>query len=179
MALSVNPKIEIINTNDTILIVDVTGDYNAVTNPFGWGSPNESRSSLTAITLSVEYPDKQTTSVTLTGTDFDNDTIRAEELSTLLKQDGVYKYDITFTVSANSETVTYYSLRTKDIGCQLAKLALGNTDTNDFQEALTLYEKLGIVFDCGEYVLAEEVLSDLEQFFDDCGYTKINCGCGC
>jgi hypothetical protein len=179
MALSVNPQIEIIHTNDTIYIVDVTGDYNAVTNPNGWGSPNEARSALTAITVLVTYPDATTDNLTLTGTDFDDDSVRAYEASTLKRLDGVYKFDVTFTVSENNEIATEYSLRDNVVKCQLAALALGDLEINDFAEAKSIYDKMHTVFDCKEYVLTEEVLDDLEAFFDDCGYTKIRCGCGC
>lgn len=179
MALSVNPQIELIHTNDTIFIVDVTGDYNAVTNPNGWGSPNEARSALTAITAVVTYPDATTDNLTLTGTDFDDDSVRAYSATTLKKMDGVYTIAVTFTVSSNNETVPEKSLRDNDVKCQLAALALGDLQINDFAEAKSIYDKMHTVFECAEYVLTEEVLDDLEAFFDDCGYTKIRCGCGC
>lgn len=179
MPLSVNPQVELIHTNDTIFIVDVTGDYNAVTNPNGWGSPNEARSALTAITALVTYPDATTDNLTLTSTDFDDDSVRAFNATTLKRIDGVYTTAVTFTVSANNEVVTEYSLRDNDIKCQLAALALGDLEINDFAEAKSIYDKMHTVFECEEYVLTEEVLDDLEAFFDDCGYTKIRCGCGC
>lgn len=179
MALSVNPQIELIHTNDTIFIVDVTGDYNAVTNPNGWGSPNLDRSDLTAITAVVTYPDATTDNLTLTGTDFDDDSVRAYNATTLKKMDGVYTIDVTFTDSPDNETVTEKSLRDNDVKCQLAALALGDLEINDFAEAKSIYDKMHTVFECAEYVLTEEVLDDLEAFFDDCGYTKIRCGCGC
>lgn len=179
MPLLVNPQVELIHTNDTIFIVDVTGDYNAVTNPNGWGSPNEARSALTAITALITYPDATTANLTLTSTDFDNDSVRAYNATTLKRMDGVYRIVVTFTVSANNEVVTEYSLRDNGIKCQLAALALGDLETNDFAEAKSIYDKMHTVFECEEYVLTEEVLDDLEAFFDDCGYTKIRCGCGC
>jgi hypothetical protein len=186
MALAVNPIVELLQTKDYIYIVDVTGDYNAVTNPNGWGSPNEARSALSAITATVTYPDNTTAALTLTGTDLDNDTIRAYKATTLLKMDGVYAIDVTFQITIagsppviTSEIVTAHSLRDYDIRCQLAALALGNTDSNDFNEAKLIYDRMIVAFDCAEYVLVEEILTDLEAFFDDCGYSKINCGCGC
>ena len=179
MPLSVNPQVELIHTNDTIFIVDVTGDYNAVTNPNGWGSPNEARSALTAITALITYPDKTTANLTLTSTDFDNDSVRAYNATTLKRMDGVYEIDVTFTVSPNNEVVTEYSLRDNAVKCQLAALALGDLEINDYAEAKSIYDKMHTVFECDEYVLTEEVLDDLEAFFDDCGYTKIRCGCGC
>tara|TARA_R110000868_G_scaffold60619_3_gene184899 strand:+ start:500 stop:1060 length:561 start_codon:yes stop_codon:yes gene_type:complete len=186
MALAVNPIVELLQTKDYIYIVDVTGDYNAVTNPTGWGSPNELRSALSAITATVTYPDSTTAALTLTGTDLDNDTIRAYKATSLLKTDGVYAIDVTFQITVagtppviTSETVTAHSLRDYDIKCQLAALALGNTDSNDFNEAKLIYDRMIVAFDCAEYVLVEEILTDLEAFFDDCGYSKINCGCGC
>jgi hypothetical protein len=179
MALAVNPQIEIIHTNDTIIIVDVTGDYNAVTNPNGWGSPNESRSALTAITAVVTYPDGRTDSLTLTGTDFDDDSVRAYSATTLERMDGVYGFAVLFTITPDSEVSTKQSLRDNDVKCQLAALALGDLEINDFAEAKAIYDKMHTVYDCGEFVLTGEVLSDLQAFFDDCGYTKVRCGCGC
>jgi hypothetical protein len=186
MALAVNPIVELLQTKDYIYIVDVTGDYNAVTNPTGWGSPNEARSALSAITATVTYPDNTTAALTLTGTDLDNDTIRAYKATTLLKMDGVYAIDVTFQITVpgpppviTSETVPAHSLRDNDIKCQLAALALGNTESNDFNEAKLIYDRMIVAFDCAEYILVEEILTDLEAFFDDCGYSKINCGCGC
>ena len=179
MPLSVNPQVELIHTNDTIFIVDVTGDYNAVTNPNGWGSPNEARSALTAITALVTYPDATTDNLTLTSTDFDNDSVRAYNATTLKRMDGVYEIDVTFTVSPDNEVITEYSLRDNAVKCQLAALALGDLEINDYAEAKSIYDKMHTVFECDEYVLTEEVLDDLEAFFDDCGYTKIRCGCGC
>jgi hypothetical protein len=179
MALSVNPIVNITHTPDNIYILDVTGDYNAVTNLTGWGSPNEARSALTAITATITYPDTTTQALTLTGTSFDDDAIRAYDATTILKQDGVYKIDAVFSVSPNSETVSAWSLRTNGIKCQLTALALGDTTSNDFAEAKAMYDRMIVAFDCGEYVLVEEILTDLESFFDDCGYTKIKCGCGC
>lgn len=186
MALAVNPIVELLQTKDYIYIVDVTGDYNAVTNPNGWGSPNEARSALSAITATVTYPDGTTAALTLTGTDLDDDVKRAYKATTLSKMDGVYAIDVTFQITVagtppviTSEIVTAHSLRDNDIRCQLAALALGNTESNDFNEAKLIYDRMIVAFDCAEYVLVEEILTDLEAFFDDCGYSKINCGCGC
>ena len=90
-----------------------------------------------------------------------------------------YKVDVTFTVSPDNEVSTEYSLRDNVVKCQLAALALGDLEINDFAEAKSIYDKMHTVFECEEYVLTEEVLDALEAFFDDCGYTKIRCGCGC
>lgn len=179
LANNTNPIVNLIHTIDKIIVVDSTGDYNAVTNPTGWGSPNELRSALTDITATVTYPDATTAALTLTSTDFDNDSIRAYNATTLAKQDGVYTIETILTAGGASETVSYKSLRTNTVKCQLAALALGNTDTNDFAEATAIYERMIVAFDCGEYVLVEELLTELEAFFDDCGYSKIKCGCGC
>ena len=109
----------------------------------------------------------------------DDDSVRAYNASTLKKLDGVYEFNVTFTTSSGSETVDKYSLRDNVVKCQLAALALGDLEINDFAEAKSIYDKMHTVFDCKEYVLTEEVLDDLQAFFDDCGYTKVRCGCGC
>jgi hypothetical protein len=63
MALEI--KVGILNNKDNIIITEDTGNYNAVTNPTGWGSPNAAYTNppVTAIALNVYYPGTTTPSI--------------------------------------------------------------------------------------------------------------------
>jgi len=112
MALSVDPIVTFTHSTGKLIIIDSTGDYNAVTNPKGWGSPNEARSALTAISTIATSPDGTAVTVTMTGGDFDNDIIRSQDIaSSLTLVDGIWKFVTTFTVGANSEVITTYTYR--------------------------------------------------------------------
>lgn len=180
MALSVNPIVTINHSTGVMVIVDSTGDYNAVTNLYGWGSPNEDRSALTAITTSVTPPGAASaTSITLTGGNFDNDSVRAQDItSSLTMGDGLWKFETTFTVSPNSEVVTTYSFRDVALKCAIGKLALGNMTMNDYAEVKLMYDKLLQAMECQEYTLVEEIHLDIIDALSYCA-TDPRKGCGC
>lgn len=183
-------KIGIINNDDNIIITENTGNYNAISNPGGWGSPNAAYTNppVTAISLDVYLPGTTTSigSSALVGTTFLTSTDRAYNLytdpsavvPTFTLQDGVWKYVITYTISAVPYVITKYSLRTNEIDCSVAKLALGNMDTNNFEEAKLLYDKMIQAFECEEYTLAQDLYVELNDFFTDCSPYSIN-SCGC
>jgi hypothetical protein len=184
-------KIGIINNSDNIIITDDTGDYNAITNPGGWGSPNPAHttpSPVSAISLDIYLPATTTTIGTsnLLGTTFFTSTDRAYNLytdpsavvPTFVLQDGVWKFVTTFTISSTSYVITKYALRTNEIRCQIAKLALGDMDTNNYEEAKTLYDKMIQAFECEEYTLAQDLYEEINDFFTDCSPYSIN-SCGC
>jgi ferredoxin len=179
MALLVDPIVTFKHTSTEFIIIDSTGDYNAVTNPKGWGSPNEARSALTAISTIATSPAGTTTTIVMTSGNFDNDTYRAQDLApSLILADGIWKFDTTFTVSPNSETVTTYTLRDAILKCTLGKLALSNFACDDYFEIKLMYDKMIQAMECGEYVLAEELYADIEKAIDNCpNEIKKSCGC--
>ncbi|NBW34828.1 MAG: hypothetical protein EBR30_07385 [Cytophagia bacterium] len=179
MALSVDPIVTFKHTTTELIIIDSTGDYNAVTNPKGWGSPNEARSALTAISTIATSPSGTATTIVMTGGNFDNDTYRAQDLApSLTLADGIWSFATTFTVGANSETVTTYTLRDASIKCALGKLALGDMTSNDYAELKLLYDKMLQAMECEEYVLAEEIYADIQSALATCP-TSIRKSCGC
>jgi hypothetical protein len=179
MALSVKPIVTFKHSSTEFIIIDSTGDYNAVTNLTGWGSPNEARSALTAIQTVVLSPAGVTSTIIMTSGNFDNDTYRAQNLfSSLIPADGIWKFITTFTVGANSEIVTTYTLRDVVLKCALGRLALSNLTCDNYYEIKLMYDKMLQAMECGEYLLAEELYSDVEKALDSCpNEIKKSCGC--
>lgn len=179
MALSVDPIVTFTHSTGKLIIIDSTGDYNAVTNPKGWGSPNEARSALTAISTVATNPSGVAVTVTMTGGDFDNDLVRSQDIaSSLTLSDGIWKFVTTFTIGANSESVTTYTYRDASIKCALGKLALSDMSCNDYAELKMLYDKMLQVMACEEYVLAEEIYADINDALTGCA-SSIRTSCGC
>jgi len=179
MALLVDPIVTFKHSSTEFIIIDSTGDYNAVTNLKGWGSPNEARSALTAISTSALSPAGNTTTIVMTSGNFDNDTYRAQDLyASLTPADGIWKFITTFTVSPNTEAVTTYTLRDVSLRCLLGKLALSNFACDDYFEIKLMYDKMLQAMECAEYVLAEELYADIEKAIDNCpNEIKKSCGC--
>jgi hypothetical protein len=188
MALEI--KVGILNNKDNIIITEDTGNYNAVSNPGGWGAPNAAYTNppVTAISLDITLPGTNTGigASNLLGTTYFTSTDRAYNLFTdpssvvpsFNLQDGVWKYVITYTISTIPYVITKYALRTNEIRCELAKLGLGDLDSNNFEDAKTLYDKMVQAFECGEYILAQDLYEELNDFFTDCSPYSIN-SCGC
>ena len=189
MALDI--KIGIINNDDSIIINDNTGDYNAINNVGGWGSPNSVHATPTpvsAISLDIYLPGTTVSigAANLLGTTFFTSTDRAYNLYTdpssvvpsFQLQDGVWKYVTSFTISSVSTTITTYSLRTNNLDCSIAKLALGDMDTNSYYEVKLAYDKMIQAFKCGEYNLSQDLYSEIIDMLTDCSPFSIN-SCGC
>lgn len=183
-------KIGILNNKDNIIITEDTGNYNAVSNPGGWGAPNAAYTNppVTAISLDIFLPGT-TASIgasALLGTTYFTSSDRAYNLytdpssvvPTFTLQDGVWKYVITYTISGTPYVITKYALRTNSIKCSVAELALGDMDNNNYDVAKTLYDKMVQAFECGEYILAQDLYEELNDFFTDCSPYSIN-SCGC
>jgi hypothetical protein len=188
-------KIGIINNDDNIIISDDTGNYNAISNPSGWdatGVTNPAHTTPTpvsVVSLDIYLPGTTTAlspSSDLLTTTFFTTTDRAYNLftdpsavvPTFALQDGVWKFVVKFTISGVLNEVEKYALRTNVIRCSIGKLALGNMDTNNFEEAKLLYDKMVQAFECEDYTLAQELYEEINYFFTDCSPYSIN-SCGC
>jgi len=188
-------KIGIINNDDNIIIRDDTGNYNAISNPSGWdatGVTNPAHTTPTpvsVVSLDIYLPGTTTAlspSSDLLTTTFFTTTDRAYNLftdpsavvPTFALQDGVWKFVVKFTISGVLNEVEKYALRTNVIRCSIGKLALGNMDTNNFEEAKLLYDKMVQAFECEDYTLAQELYEEINYFFTDCSPYSIN-SCGC
>lgn len=192
MALDI--KINIINNKNEIIIVDNTGDYNAITNPTGWGAPNAAHTNVdvTAVRLTVTNPSGTifTDSVppnSLYNTTFWTTSSRAYEITADVTNifttnpviaDGVWKFVVDFTVLGSPISVTKYALRVNTLKCLIGQLALGDMDTNSFEEIKLMYDKMVQVFECEDYVLAQSIYNDINDMLNDCDTTIFrNCGC--
>jgi hypothetical protein len=188
-------KIGIINNDDNIIISDDTGNYNAISNPGGWdatGVTNPAHTTPTpvsVVSLDIYLPGTTTAlspSSNLLTTTFFTTTDRAYNLftdpsavvPTFALQDGVWKFVVNFTISGLLNQEIKYALRTNVIRCSIGKLALGNMDMNNFEEAKLLYDKMVQAFECEDYTLAQELYEEINYFFTDCSPYSIN-SCGC
>lgn len=181
------PVITFKHTSTDFIIIDSTGDYNAVTNTTGWGSPNTVRSA--AVTLTGTPPNTTpnavfvspsgvSTTVSLAGGNFANDAIRSQSVYSALTSslsDGIWTVTVNYTGLA---AVTTYTLRDSSIKCALGKLALGDMTSNDYAELKMLYDKMVQAMECGEYVLAEEIYVDIQNALSSCS-PSIRTSCGC
>jgi hypothetical protein len=191
MALDI--KLSIINNKNEIIVTDSTGDYNAITNPTGWGAPNANRNNtdVTSVRLTVTNPSGTifadlTPPNSLYNTTFWTGTARAYEITADVTNifttnpviaDGVWKFVVAFTVLTVPISVTKYALRDNVLRCQLGQLALGDMDTNNFEEAKLMYDKMVQAFECGEYTLAQQLYQDISDFLTDCDTMIRDCGC--
>lgn len=192
MALDI--KISIINNKNEIIVVDSTGDYNAITNPTGWGAPNANRNNIDVTTARLTVTNPSGTIFTdnlppnsLYDTTFWTGTSRAYEITADVTNifttnpvafDGVWKFVTQFTVLGSPITVTKYALRVNTLSCLIGQLALGDLDTNSFEEIKIMYDKMLQAFECGEYVLAQDLYNDINDILNDCDATIFrNCGC--
>lgn len=187
MALEI--KVEVANNKDGIVFSDITGNYNAVSNPGGWGSPNDAYTNppVTAISLDIYTPGSDTSvgAANLLGTTYFTSSDRAYDVykdvssvvPTLTLSDGVWKYVVTYTISSVPYQVTKYSLRDNTLRCTIGELALGDMTSNDFAEIKTMYDKMVQAFDCEEYVFAQELYEEINDMLTDCSPYSINCNC--
>ena len=173
------PVISFKHTSTDFIIIDSTGDYNAVTNTTGWGSPNTVRSTAVTPTMNAVFvsPNGTSTTVSLLAGNFANDAIRSQSVYSALTasmSDGIWKVTTTYTGFTN---ITY-TLRDASLKCVLGKLALGDMTSNDYAELKMLYDKMVQAMECGEYVLAEEIYADIQSALTSCP-TSICRSCGC
>lgn len=173
------PVITFKHTSTDFIIIDSTGDYNAVTNTTGWGSPNTVRSTAVTPTMNAVFvsPSGVSTTVSLLAGNFANDAIRSQSVFTPLGtsvSDGIWLVTTNYT----GFTVTTYTLRDASIKCALGKLALGDMTSNDYAELKMLYDKMVQAMECGEYLLAEEIYSDIQDALSGCA-PSIRTSCGC
>jgi len=191
MALAI--KIGIINYDDKIVITDNTGDYNAVSNPGGWGNPpNVAHTSgpITAINLDIYLPSSAVSIGTsnLITTTFFTSVDRAYDLlndvtsvvPTFTLQDGIWKYVINF-VGSGIPALTEYSLRVNDLVCSIGKLALSDMETNNYAEVKFMYDRMVQAFECADYTLAQDLFDEITLMLSDsdCNSWSIGSSCGC
>jgi hypothetical protein len=179
--MALNLKLDVINNQFQMLLSDFTGDYNATTNPEGWGSPNTTRASVTAIDCTVLRP-SQTVANTITGlytSTFWTAAYRQTDIFTQLPAivDGLYTVTVTFNPGGSQFVDTFYFLRYEDAKKTLAGLALENSDK--FQEAKFIFDKMVYAEDAENFTLAQTLLTDFNNYVAGCGPTGLSGGCSC
>lgn len=192
MGLEIKLAYEIVDCS-SIIIKDITGFYNSVTNTTGWGSPN----------LAKDF----TGTAVLTITNSINDSVEEIDVKTIIEDsifpqyvlatftpetlvDGLYY--VTLTLDDTENVYTYQGEEIIPVYCNIkccvykkaAKIAdeLCNQNCNspiylDTDLTLTYYNSLCVVAkDLGE----QEFLKILKQLKKLCNqYTDKDCGCGC
>jgi hypothetical protein len=142
---------------------------------------NDVRARVSAISLSVTKPGATTplSAINLFTTTFWTTTDYAYDLTSLVTlQEGVWKFVITWTIDGNTVTSTKYALRVNELRCSIAELALGDMTANNYEEYKSLYDRMVQAFECGEYILAQELYEEINDMFTDCSPYSIN-SCGC
>ena len=103
-------KVGLTHTKTDMFISDTTGDYNAVTNPTGWGSPNPAHNDPPVSEIFLDITDPNSTeylNVDLWNTTFFTATSRAYALvsdptnevpGTITLMDGLWTYEIRVTI---------------------------------------------------------------------------------
>lgn len=180
--MPLNVKLEVVNAQYTMLLSDVTGDYNATTNPEGWGAPNTTRASITAIDCTVLAPG-QITPYTLSGlitSSFWTTAYRQVDIFALLptSPDGLYTVTVVFNPTDPSEfTETFQFLRYEAAKAVLAQLAL-QSNVN-FEQLKFIYDKMVYAEQTGNHTLAATLLGEFNSLVVGCGNTGLSGDCGC
>lgn len=180
--MALNVKLDVINGQYTMLLSDVTGDYDATTNPEGWGTPNTTRASITAIDCTVLRPSQSSTD-DITGlytSTFWTAAYRQVDIFTMLPSvvDGLYTVTMTFNPGDPSEFVEVsYFLRYESAKATLAQLAI--QCNSNFEALKLIYDKMVLAEDAGYYTLAQTLLGEFNDLVAGCGNTGLSGGCGC
>ena len=178
--MALNVKLDVVNGQYTMLLSDVTGDYNATTNPEGWGTPNTLRSAVTALACVVLRPG-QTVADTITGlfaSTFWTAAYRQVDIFAQLPAvpDGLYTVTLTFT-GGSVPVETMYFLRYEAAKSTLAQLAVQSN--SNFEELKFIYDKMVLAEESGNYTLAQTLLGQFNSEVAGCGNTGLSGGCGC
>lgn len=181
--MALDLKIDLSNKADAMILIDNTGNY-SISNTGGWGTPNYAKA---GSTLAVVVTPPGGTALTSIATTSFPASVSEYDITTDLDNldqglvDGVWKFAYTLTTTGPvTSTYTLYRLRTFDIEQTLGQLALLDLRVVDFQKFKFLYDKALIAFDQGEYVLAEDLLNELNDGLSDSSYgVDFNNGCNC
>jgi hypothetical protein len=178
--MALNVKLDVVNGQYTMLLSDVTGDYNATTNPEGWGTPNTLRSAVTALACTVLRPG-QTVADVITGlytSTFWTSAYRQVDIFAQLPTvpDGLYTVTLSFT-GGSIPVETMYFLRYEAAKATLAQLAIQSN--SNFEEIKFIYDKMVLAEESGNYTLAQTLLGEFNSAVAGCGNTGLSGSCGC
>jgi hypothetical protein len=185
------PKISacVENNCKTLVIKDITGEYDAVDNTGGYGTPNIAIGAVTSSTLTITIPSSVTPIVIVNpvGLPTLDNAFKYEVSSTLLSPvpDGIYKIEYAVT---DGITVFNYGPRyfffTCNVECcvfrifsKIAQTVDCGCDSNIVKNALyasTLLDGLKAAKDCGNISAVNNILNKLNEM---CGLSGQDCGC--
>jgi hypothetical protein len=185
------PKIQacVKNNCKTLVIRDITGEYDATDNPGGYGAPNIEIGDVTGSSLIITIPGSNTpiTIINPVGLPTLDTTFEYEVSTSVLSPipDGIYK--IEYTITAGDITYSYgprYFFFTCNVECCVAKLHVQialttdcSCESNIIKNALyasTLLDGLKANKDCGNITAVNNILNKLTEI---CGLTGQDCGC--
>ncbi len=180
MSLSLNIRVQ--NDKEAMILVDETGDYDVVSNDTGWGAPNSLRADLSDSDVVVTPPGATALASFDLGAFMTSASELSKDITTDLDgldtslSDGIWKF--VFTLAGITQTsYTLYALRLNTIQARVQSLALNNLDIVDFREADSMLRKIEYAFEAEEYVLAEELIEELNDLLEDCNTDLGGCGC--
>ncbi|MFN5251407.1 MAG: hypothetical protein ACK5DE_10180 [Bacteroidota bacterium] len=178
MALDI--QITVQNNVDSMVLIDSTGNYDAVSNPGGWGAPNPTRGTVSGASVVITPPGAEDLASINLGTFLNTElsydiTSAVEALDTTLT-DGIWKYVFTFSGSGIPDP-TVYALRTNTVRARLISLSMKNLDKVSFSTLKEVYDKMLYAFEAEEYVLAEELMVDLNSLLEECVGSDFGSGC--
>jgi hypothetical protein len=161
-----------------------------VTGTYGISPIEQNRNEITEIRLSIlsptniaysdsAYPNSIFATTFATSSDRAYDIVSdiSSIFPTIKLEDGVWKYTFTYTISGVTYVVIKWALRLNDLNYRMAQLVFGDLDGNTYEEVKLQYDRIIQAFECGEYVLANELYVDIDQYFTTCYPTIKGCNC--
>lgn len=179
------------NACRTIAFTELTGEYSAVLNDTGWGSPNATLGSVTARSIVITKPDGTTTTITSpNGLPNDETNLEYEISAATLDStqtkvlDGLYTFVYSVTAGETTYTATKYVLFTCNLECCVAKLfakiatdndcACNSTVVKNALYADALLQGLLGAKSCGNVTAINSLLTKLNKI---CTASTEDCGC--
>ena len=190
MALDIKLKGVVSGDCDTMVITDVTGDYNVTTNPGGYGAPNPAKTDFNGAqdyhTIIVVRSDETLTTFGPTYGNFSTSLLFSTGLNVTNLVDGHYilKYTLYDSATAVKYTKNIQYFVTCNMDCALQKELLklaedacynscDEKNVNSYME-YTMYKKaLDYAVMCGDIKGAKKLYSLLAKKLN------IDCGCNC
>lgn len=169
MALETKIDVCVRDACTTLVFLETTGAYNVTTNATGYGTPNPTKASVTAVTLVITDPTDNVYTLDLSAKGFPSDNVDFEyeiPLSDIGNResidDGLWQF--VYTVTSGSEYIaSKTALFHCNANCCVAKLLLNiNEDPNDtstknkkaiekYSKAFTFLQSLKHYAYCGNY----------------------------
>lgn len=174
------------NACKSLILKDVTGAYNAITNIGGYGSPNSEIGDITSVQINIITPTVAYSIIDPIGFPTLDSNFEYEVPTSIISSipDGIYK--IEYILSDGVTTFSYgpkYHVFYCNIKCCVQKLIIdackikcdcNNPIVKNAAYANILLLGLEANKECGNMLVVNEILVKLNQI---CGFTSQDCGC--